>query len=71
MSVMTAEAGDDAEVDWEAQTGMCQWSTSTFENTCGSKHCPGHAGVKGNDRADRLVGKATSQVSHVSEDLKC
>ena len=22
-------------------------------------HCPGHAGVKGNDRADRLAGKAT------------
>ena len=22
-------------------------------------YCPGHAGVKGNDRADRLVGKAT------------
>ena len=21
-------------------------------------YCPGHAGVKGNDRADRLVGKA-------------
>ena len=23
------------------------------------EYCPGHAGVKGNDRADRLVGKAT------------
>ena len=22
-------------------------------------YCPGHAGVKGNDRTDRLVGKAT------------
>ena len=22
-------------------------------------YCPGHAGVKGNDRADRLTGKAT------------
>jgi len=22
-------------------------------------YCPGHAGVKGNDRADRLAGKAT------------
>ena len=20
---------------WEAQTGMCQWSTSTFQNSCG------------------------------------
>ena len=22
-------------VEWEAQTGMCRWSTSTFENSCG------------------------------------
>ena len=22
-------------VEWEAQTGMCQWSTSIFENSCG------------------------------------
>ena len=22
-------------VEWEAQTGMCQWSTSTVENSCG------------------------------------
>ena len=21
-------------VEWEAQTGMCRWSTSTFENSC-------------------------------------
>ena len=35
------------------QTGMCRWSTPTFENSCG------HARVKGNDRADRLAGKAT------------
>ena len=40
-------------------TGMCQWSTSTFQNSCGCTYCPGHAGVKGNDRADRLAGKAT------------
>ena len=43
-------------MEWEAQTGMCRWPTSTFEN---SRGCPGHAGVKGNDRADRLAGKAT------------
>ena len=24
-----------------------------------SPHCPGHAGVKGNDQVDRLAGKAT------------
>ena len=46
-------------MEWEAQTGKCQWSTSAFENSCGCIYCPGHAGVKGNDRADRLVGKAT------------
>ena len=29
------------------------------------------AGVKGDDRADRLPGKATAQVACFSEDLKC
>ena len=32
---------------------------------------PGHAGVKGNDWADRLVGKQPSQVACISEDLNC
>ena len=32
---------------------MCQWTTSIFKIFCG------HAGVKGNDGADRLVGKVT------------
>ena len=41
-------------VEWEAQTGMRRWSTSTFENSCGCT-----AGVKGNDRAARLASKAT------------
>ena len=36
----------------------CWWSTSTFENSCWV-YCPGHAGVKANDRADRPAGKAT------------
>ena len=47
---------------WEVQAGMSRWSTSTFEISCSTLlwvYCPGHAGVKGNDRADRLVGKAT------------
>ena len=44
-------------MEWEAQTGMCQWLKSTFENSCAE--LPGPAGVKGNDWADRLVGKAT------------
>ena len=32
---------------------------------------PGHAGVKGNDRIDRLAGKATLASGFFSEDLKC
>ena len=47
------------EVEWEAQTGICQCLTSTFEKPYWCTSCPGHAGVKGNDRADRLAGKAT------------
>ena len=46
-------------MDWEAQTGICQWSTSTFENSCGCTALAGHAGVKGNDQTDKLAGKAT------------
>ena len=45
-------------MEWEAKTGMCRWSRSTSESSSGL-YSPGHAGVKGNDRADRLAGKAT------------
>ena len=34
-------------------------------------YCPGHAGVNGNDRADRQAGKATITTGWVSEDRKC
>ena len=35
-------------------------------------YCPGHAGVKGNDRAVRLAGaKQSSQVACFLKDLKC
>ena len=34
-------------------------------------YCPGHAGVKGNDRADRQGGKQPLQVTCFSEDPKC
>ena len=45
-------------MEWEAQTGMCvSWSTATFE-TSSWVYYAGHAGVKGNDRAERLAGKA-------------
>ena len=42
-------------VVWEARTGMCQWShpPSIW------MYCPGHAEVKGNDRADRMAHKQT------------
>ena len=34
-------------------------------------YCPGHAGVKGNGRTDRLAGaKQPSQAGYVSEDVK-
>ena len=42
-------------VVWEARTGMCQWSHPLLI----WMYCPGHAGVKGNDRADRMADKAT------------
>ena len=46
-------------VEWEAaQTGMCQLSTSTFENACGCTAMD-ITGVMENDRVDRLAGKAT------------
>ena len=41
-------------MEWKAQTGMCQCSSSTFEKSSGCTGCPGHARVKRNDRADRL-----------------
>ena len=34
-------------------------------------YCPGHGGVKGNEQADRLAGKATLTMACFSEDLKC
>ena len=56
------------------QAGMCQWLTSTLENSCGWVYWPGHAGVKENVWADRLAGKAAltlSQVACFSAGLKC
>ena len=38
---------------------MCQCSTSTFEHSVLGTYCPEHAGVRGTDGANRLVGKAT------------
>ena len=44
--------------DWEAETGMSQWSTSTFETSSGCTSCPEYAGMKGNDRTNRMASKA-------------
>ena len=43
-------------VESEAQTGMCQFSTATFEKSYGGTVLD-IAWVKGNDRADSLAGK--------------
>ena len=42
--------------------GNPDWNVSLVNNHLRKLlwvYCPGHAGVKGNDRADRLAGKAT------------
>ena len=45
-------------MEWEAQTGMCQWVNVHLWKLLWVYH-PRHDGVKGNDLADRLVGQAT------------
>ena len=45
-------------MEWEAQTGIWQCTTSNLEDYWGW-NCPVHAGLRGNHRADRLVAKAT------------
>ena len=49
---------------WDAQTGMCQWSTLILW-----VYRPGHAGVK-TEQTD-WQAKQPSQVARGSEDLKC
>ena len=49
-------------VEWETQTSMCQCSFDTDPPSPKLlwTYCSGYAGVKGNDRADRLAGKAAT-----------
>ena len=47
-------------MDADAQSDLCQSSISTREDSSVWMRCPGHDGVKGNDRADRLAGQACS-----------
>ena len=56
--VVMCSVGKLAPMEREAQTGMCQMVDIHLRNLLWV-YCPGHAGVKGNDRADRLAGKAT------------
>ena len=58
-------------VEWElAQTGMCRWSTSTFENSCG---CTALDMPEWWEMADQIHWrtKQLSQVACFSENLKC
>ena len=57
-------------VEQADQTSACQCSASTLRKLL-RMYCSGHAGVKGTDRADRLVGKQPSQAACTSENLKC
>ena len=43
----------------EKQNGSPDWNVDIHLQTLLWVYCPGHAGVKGNDWADRLAGKAT------------
>ena len=57
-------------VEWEAQTGMCRWSTSTFENFYG---CAALDMPEWREMTEQIHWRAR-QPSHVacfSEELKC
>ena len=57
-------------VEWEAQTGMCWWSTSTFENSYG---CTAQDMPEWREMTEQTGWrvKQPSQVACFSEDLKC
>ena len=56
-------------VEWEAQTGMCQWSTSTFENSCG---CTALDILEWREMTEQIDwwARQSSQVACFSKDLK-
>ena len=47
-------------MEWEAGISICQCSVNLRSSLW--VYCPGHAGVKGNDRAERLAGEVTPEV---------
>ena len=57
-------------VKWEAQTRMCQWSTSTFKNSCG---CTALDMPEWRETTEQINwwAKQPSQVACVLEDQKC
>ena len=57
-------------MEWEAQTGMCQWLTSTFENSCGCTALDMPEWREMTEQVDRWA-KQPSQVTYFLEDLKC
>ena len=61
---------DSMKVEWEVQTGMCQWSTSTFENSCGCTALDIPEWREMTDQTDWRA-KQPSQVVCFSEDLQC
>ena len=56
-------------MEWEAQIGKSMVDTNPLSKLLWV-YCPGHAGVKGNDRAYRLAGKASGLLLGISEMLK-
>ena len=58
------------EVEWEVQSGMCWWSTSTFENSCGCTALDMLEWREVTEQID-LQAKHPLQVDCFSEDLKC
>ena len=57
-------------VEWEAQTRMSQWSTSTLENPCWCTALDMPEWREMTDQTDWRA-KQPSQVARFSEDLKC
>ena len=57
-------------MEWVAQTGMCQWPTSTFKNSCG---CTAMDMPEWREMTEQIDwwAKQPSQVACFSEDLKC
>ena len=57
---MTHQSSPPRQTDWLLQKRQnVSMVNIHLRNSCGFMYCPGHAGMNGHDRADRLAGKAT------------